>query len=376
MKNNANIIRLITGIILGGLIIVGSILLSQQIVSAKEKPQTQVNKTITKTYAQTVKNSEIPIIIEEKGSLEALHKVELYSEVQGVLKTASKLFKPGQTYANGEVIMEIDDAEFNAGLIAQKSILYNLIAQVMPDLNLDYPEVFDKWNQYLNQFDIHKKVTSLPEFDNDKEKFFINSKNIVSTYYNIKNLEERHKKYTLRVPFHSIVTEAMVYPGTLIRSGQKLGSIINPSQYELAVSVNESYKDYLMIGKSVVLYNLEKTQSWKGRIARIDATVNTTTQGIKVYIEVSGKGLKEGMYLSAELEGRSIEQGYEVSRKLLVNNSQIYIIEDQKLKLIPVDVEYFKSKTAIISNLVDGSQLLENPIPGAYEGMIVEVINH
>jgi multidrug efflux pump subunit AcrA (membrane-fusion protein) len=365
--------RTIIGIVLGSLLIYAAYAFAQKLIADKAKPKTKIEKQVNKVYTQKVVNTSIPITIQEKGSLEALRKVDLYSEVQGLLEEGNTLFKPGQTYKEGSIIFSIDDNEFRATLVAQKSVLYNLITQVMPDLKLDYPDVFQKWQDYLSAFDIQKTTPALPSFSNDKEKYFINSKNIVTTYYNIKNLEERHKKYIIRSPFYGIVTESLVNPGALVRPGQKLGTILSPAVYELPVSVNESYRDYIEIGKEVKLFNLDQTESWKGKIVRINATMNTVTQGIQIYIQVYGKGLKEGMFLEAHIEGNSIASGFEIPRKLLIENSKTYVVVDGKLKLEDVDIAFFKEKSAVITNLPEGATILQNPIPGAYEGMLVEL---
>jgi len=374
MKNNSNLWRTIIGFIIGALIILGAMKFAQKLINDKAKPKIKIEKQVNKVYTQTVENKEIPIVIQEKGSLKALRKVDLYSEVQGILKEGNRLFKPGQEYAKGSVIFSLDDREFQASLVAQKSVLYNLITQVMPDLKLDYTDVFGKWQTYLKGFDIKKETPELPSFSNDKEKFFINSKNIVTTYYNIKNLEERHKKYVIRSPFYGVVTEALVNPGALIRPGQKLGSILSPRLYELPISVNESYKDFIKVGKSVELKNLDHTQSWTGKIARVDASINTSTQGIQIYIEVNSNSLKEGMFLEANIEGKPMESAFEIPRKLLIENSKVFSVVDNKLELKDVDVAFFKEKTAVISNLEDGTVILQNLIPGAYVGMLVEKV--
>lgn len=372
MKNNSNLLRGIIGAVLGLILIFAAVKIAGKLVANKAKPKIKVEKQINKVYTQVVENKPIPITINEKGSLQALRKVELYSEVQGILKPNSRLFKPGQTYAKGSILFEIDDSEFRAGLIAQKSVLYNQITQVLPDLQLDYPEVFEKWKNYLSGFDIKESTPTLPEFTNDREKYFINSKSIVTTYYNIRNLEERLSKFTIRSPFYGIVTESLVNPGSLIRTGQKLGAILSPAVYELPLSVNESYEEYLKVGKKVTLHNLERTKSWEGKIARINAVVNSATQGIEIYVQVTGKDLKEGMFLEADISGEKISSGFEVSRKLLIENSKVFEVKENKLHLRDVEIAFFKEKSAIITNLPDSTVLLQNAIPGAYEGMLVE----
>ncbi len=49
----------------------------------------------------------------------------------------------------------------------------------------------------------------------EKENYFITGRGIVSSYYNLKNLEQRLSKYVISAPFSGILTEALVTEGTL-----------------------------------------------------------------------------------------------------------------------------------------------------------------
>ena len=42
----------------------------------------------------------------------------------------------------------------------------------MPDIRLDYPEQYEKWEQYLRDFDFDKPTPKLPAINSEKEKFF------------------------------------------------------------------------------------------------------------------------------------------------------------------------------------------------------------
>ena len=132
----------------------------------------------------------------------------------------------------------------------------------MPDIRLDYPIEFQKWEAYLTSFDINKTTPKLPVMNTDKEKYFISGRGINTAYYNVKNLEVKLGKYNLRAPFKGILTEALVTPGSLVRAGQKLGEFIDPSVYEMEVSVNAEFADLLKKGNSVKLNNLEKTKDY------------------------------------------------------------------------------------------------------------------
>ena len=359
--------------ILGGAILVGGIFGARALLNRAKKERPKPPKVVKTVFVSTVRNTTVPITIPANGNLRALRRVEIYAEVQGVLKNNSKLFKPGQLYRKGESILNLDAAEYYATVQSQKSNLYNLITAIMPDIRLDYPESYQKWQDYLNRFDINKGVPKLPEITSQQEKFFITGRNIITTYYSVKNLEERLAKYNIRAPFSGILTEALVTEGSLVRNGQKLGEFIDPSIYELEVSINKSFGNLLQIGEEVTLNNLEKTKSWVGKVSRINGRIDQATQTISAFIEVKGKDLKEGEYLEANLKARNEENAIAVSRKLLVDESQLYVVKDSILDLINVEPVYFSDKEVVLKGIPDGTQILSKTIPGAYAGMLVKI---
>ncbi|MBT8182065.1 MAG: HlyD family efflux transporter periplasmic adaptor subunit, partial [Eudoraea sp.] len=287
--------------ILGILIIIAAFYLAQQIGSSKTKPKAKVEKVVKTVFTQTVTNGTVPIIVPANGNLTAKRRVELFAEVQGVFKRGNKLFKEGQAYRVGETIIKIDASEYYASVQSSKSNLYNLITSIMPDLRLDYPEVFPKWQAYLTSFDLDRTTPPLPEMTTEKEKFFISGRGILTNYYNVKNQEQRLRKYQISAPFSGILTETLVTEGTLVRPGQKLGEFINTDIYELEVAISKSYSDLLKLNEKVELVNLERTKTYNGIVARINGNVDLATQTIKAFIEVSDPDLKEGMYLEANL---------------------------------------------------------------------------
>ena len=218
--------------ILGILIIIASFFLAKQIINSKSRPKAKVEKVVKTVFTETVTNGTVPIIVPANGNLRAKRRVELYAEVQGVFQKGNKLFKAGQTYNQGETIIKIDASEYYASVQSSKSNLYNLITSIMPDLRLDYPEVFPKWQAYLSGFDLDRTTPPLPEMTTEKEKFFISGRGILTNYYSVKNQEQRLKKYRISAPFKGILTEVLVTEGSLVRSGQKLGEFINTDIYE------------------------------------------------------------------------------------------------------------------------------------------------
>ncbi len=346
-------------------------------LSNREKQtRTQPDKIIQTVFVNEVRNQKTPIVIRESGRLAAKNKIEIFAEVQGVMEANGREFKPGVKYRKGETIVKIRSNDYTANLQAQKSNLINLITSILPDLRLDYPEAFQKWDTYVRNFDMDKPVPELPEAETDKEKFFITGRNIYSTYYNTKNMEITLSKYNLRAPFSGILTDAVVTPGTLVRQGQKLGEFIDPSVYELEVAVSKSHMSSLDIGKHVEVRDAENPgTTWDGTIVRINGRVDPNTQTVQVFIQVKGEGLREGMYLEAAMTGEEIDNSFEVNRNLLINERELYVVRDSVLTLAEIEPLFFYQKTAVVKGLKDGEVLVTRQVPGGYPGMKVQVSN-
>ncbi|MBT8256177.1 MAG: efflux RND transporter periplasmic adaptor subunit [Bacteroidia bacterium] len=359
--------------VLGLVIILLSVFLANKIIESNTRKRPVPNKVVKTVFVDTVSNGTVPINIKASGSLTAKRRLELYTEVQGILLGGKKLFKPGQTYRRGELLLRLDASEFYASVQSQRSNLYNQIAAIMPDIRLDYPESFDKWQNYLTAFDINKSLAPLPEFSSDKERYFINGRNITTSYYTIKNLEQRLSKFSITAPFDGILTEALVTEGTLVRSGQKLGEYIDTGVYELPVAVNKSYADMLAIGKKVTIRSLDDAREYEGVVSRINGNVDVSSQTIDAFIEVKDENLREGVYLEANLEAREETNAYVLSRALLQSETEIFSVRDTILELINVRPIYFTDKTVVVKGIPDGSIILKRPVPGAYEGMLVKI---
>ncbi|MBT8321218.1 MAG: HlyD family efflux transporter periplasmic adaptor subunit [Eudoraea sp.] len=359
--------------VLGVVIIVASVFVARQIVSSKTQYKPQVQKVIKTVFTDVVSNGTVPIIVPANGNLMAKTRVELFAEVQGVFRGRSKLFRPGQEYRKGETIIRIDAAEYYASVQSAKSNLLNLITSVMPDLRLDYPELYPKWQAYLGKFDLDRVTPMLPEMTTEKEKFFITGRGILTSYYNVKNMEQRLAKYTISAPFSGVLTEALVTEGTLVRSGQKLGEFIRTDVYELEVAVSKTYSDLLNVGEVVDLVNLERTKNYQGKVTRINGRIDQASQTINAYIEVSNPDLKEGMYLEANLNAKEEKEAIEIDRKLLLENNQIFVVRDSLLDLMDVKPVYFSDRKVVLKDVPDGTTIITQPVVGAYAGMLVKV---
>lgn len=359
--------------ILGLLLIAGAYFASNVIVSSNQRVRPKPKKVIKTVFVDTVKNGVVPIEISANGNLVSQRRLELFSEVQGILQKGSKLFKPGQAYRSGETLLRLNSAEYYATVQSQKSALYNQITAIMPDLRLDYPAAYPKWQAYINSFDVDKTTPKLPEMTSEKERYFISGRNILTSYYNVKNLEQRLGKFRISAPFTGILTQTLVTEGTLVRPGQKLGEFIDTSVYELEVAISKTYADLLKVGSEVTLATLDKTKTYTGKVARVNGNIDQASQTINAYIEVRSSDLREGVYLEAILQAKEEKEAISIARSLLQSENKLFVVRDSILDVIDVRPVYFSEKEVVVKGIPEGTTIVSKPVPGAYAGMLVKV---
>lgn len=368
-------------IVLALLVLVFAIIASQflgkktkakETVAKNKTTNTKENK-IREVSVRIANNTTITAPIAMTGKLIAPDKVEIFAEVQGKLLTGHTRFKEGNFFRQGALLIHIDDEEAHFNLLSQKSTLLNAITQMMPDMKLDYPEAYVRWQKYLNEFDVSKPLQKLPEPVTEKDKYYVITRTIFNQYYTIKGLETRLQKYLIYAPFSGVVSESNINPGTLVRPGQKLGEFINSRTFELEASVSLKDIDFLKLNDKVALYSEDIKGKWLGSIQRISDKMDAKTQTVKVFIEVNGKQLREGMFLKGTVEANQIKNAISVPRKLLIEGSEIFTVHQGKLLQTPVKIVRYAGNNAIVQGIENNTKLLNEASAEFYQGMKVKI---
>ena len=355
-------------------IIALGLFIKQSFADMKEPPKEDPPKsTIVPVQVRAIENKPQVATISFSGRLMSQRKIDVFSEVNGRLISSSKPFKDGTAFKKGEVLLKLDDSDTRYNIVASRSNFQSTLTSLMPDLKIDYEAGFDKWKNYLAKFDPTQSIEDLPEVTDDKERNFLVAKKIYNLYYSIKSQEAQLAKFTVIASFDGIISEANVNPNSIIRAGQRVGVFVDPSNYELEAGISVADIGKVAIGNEAILSSDEIQGSWTGKISRISEIVDAGTQTVKTYISVSGERLYEGVYLNGVIEGIALDSAASLPRYLVVNKSQVYSIENDKLKLRDVEVIHQSKDVMVVKGLADGSIIVNQVVPGAYDGMEIEI---
>lgn len=346
--------------------------------SMKTTPESKPRED-TKLFvrAQQVNYETNSAVISATGRLSSQEEVDLTSEVQGQILQGSVVLKEGTTFRKGDLLVRIFDEEVRNNLKASKSRFMNGIASILPDIRIDYPESYTKYEIFFSSIKIDKPLPELPGLDSEKEKVFLASRNILNDYYSIKSAEVRVERYKLYAPFDGTFTNVFMEVGSVANMGSRIASMIRLDKLELSVPVETNDIYWIEVGDKVTATTQDGIHSWEGVVARKSGYVDPGTQSITVFVNLKpspGNPLYQGQYLRATFSNKTIENSIEIPRNAIFDKNKVYIVENNMLAVREIHVHKLTSTSAILSGLETECWVVTEPLINVSEGVNAEIL--
>jgi multidrug efflux pump subunit AcrA (membrane-fusion protein) len=359
-------------------VLVSSYFIMEYLSSMKTTPESKPRQD-TKLYvrAQEVNYETNSAVISAMGRLSSQEEVDLTSEVQGEILQGSVVLREGSTFSKGQLLVRIFDEEVRNNLKASKSRFMNGIASILPDIRIDFPESYSKYEAFFSSIKIDEPLPELPGLDSEKEKVFLASRNILNDYYSIKSAEVRVGRYKMYAPFDGTFTNVFMEVGSIANMGSRIASMIRTDKLELSVPVEAQDIYWIKVGDKVTVTTEDGLHSWQGEVARKSGYVDPGTQSINVFVNVKpkkGSPLYQGQYLRATFSNKTIENSIEIPRNAIFDKNKVYIVEDDLLAVREVNIHKTTSKTVILSGLETGKWVVTEPLINVSEGTSAEIL--
>ena len=368
-------------IIISGIVIIVIAFLSMLWLSSlKEEPRKVPPKeTVRYVKVEPVKYGDHTTSISAKGRVYSYAEVILSAEVTGKILSGSIPFKEGQSFNKGDLLIKIYDREASLSLKAQKSGFLNNLANILPDLKIDYESNYSQWYRFFESINIEKDLPDLPEIKSTKEKVFLSSRNILSTYYNIKRAESNFSKHNIYAPFNGSITEVNVEVGGIAGLGTRMGSIINTKDLELEVPLDIQDAKWVKIGDRVRITDEDGKVYNNGIIKRISGDLDIQFQSISVFIEIKNRSdnpIYKGQYLTAVFENVEVKEAMEIPRNAVFNNNNAFMIKNGLLKKEILSIVRLNEKTLFFNGINTGDAIIVEPLINVTEGTRVMPLNN
>ncbi|HEY3370903.1 MAG TPA: efflux RND transporter periplasmic adaptor subunit [Prolixibacteraceae bacterium] len=235
-----------------------------------------------------IKPGSIEKVINTTGTLNATKKTVLNTEMTGkyrlmVNPRTRRPFALGDVVENGQVVVQLEDAEYVNGIGFDSK-----------KLNLEISEQNMKKQQSLFE---KGGVTQL------------DYRNSEVNYTNAKDAFERANlqlaKLNVRAPFKGVVTDLpAITNGTQVSTGTPVVSLMDYSTMTVEVSLPEKYISDVKIDQPVRIMNYTlPNDTLPGIVKELSPAISTETRTFKGVIEVANPSLKlrPGMFAKADI---------------------------------------------------------------------------
>jgi hypothetical protein len=348
-------------LIIFGFFLIISALIYFRLNSAKkiEKPSKKEKKSVVYVPIKLVKNILQEFKMSSYGQITPSIDLDMSFEVQGKLEYGKRVLKPGMNFSKGELLYKVNNEEAYYTLVARKSQFASQILNLLPDLELDFPNEKNKWNQFLDKITNVDLLPNFPNFNSQKEKMFFTARGIMAEYYNIKGVETRMQKYFYIAPFSGTIAEVYAEPGSMAGPGVRIAKLVKTGDYEVKVPISIKNLEFFKKETSASFYDSENKLIGTGKINRISDIINQKTQSVDVYYSMKSQGnqIYNGMFLTVSISKLSEEENVTIPR-ISLNENQVQILENGKILEKKITVLGSKPDSIYVSGLKNGTTVI------------------
>jgi len=378
------------GIIFGAIAIVFAL---KALKPKTEKEETAKAPLVVRT-AEAVHKEQV-VFSTFQGEVRAKTDIELVTQVTGKVMSVSDKFIEGGAFKAGETLLQIDDSDY---IVALKSAQASVAsAQVDLDVELataatnkrEWLELQGKPIEEANPLRLNK-----PQIDRANARLDAAKAELAAARLN-------YNRTKISAPFDGRIMSKSAELGQFMSRGASIGRVFATETMEvripmtdvqiseLGLSLGYSSQSSATDGLPATVTTLfgSEQRVWQGFVKSVDASVDSTTRLLFATVVVDkpfeqqadqSVPLVPGLFVDVQLSSPNKLSGLEVPRTALRNGNQVYVYEDDKLRLKQVRTVYTSREMVILSEderseLVLGDSVITSPVPGAYEGMPVKL---
>jgi len=340
--------NIITRIFILILIVFCALFVAKKMVDSKEDPKSQKPPTVV-PQVDTLEISKANYRPEVKsyGNVQSYFETTLTPQVTGRIMSVSPSFRVGQKVSEGEILATIDETDYQAALATQKA---NLILQQskLAEEEIRSRQAAEDWKAS------GRNLTSASDFVLRVPQLAAAKANIDSVKAAISKAEADIRRTKIKAPYNAIVTERTASLGNFATVQSSLGKLVATEKAEVRIPLTVEQIERIQFdeeqGKKTELTLTSPSNpqvKWQAELTQMEPTVNQQNQvryaigTINKPYESKSNPLPVGSFVNVLIPAKEIKNAYKVPESALVNDSYLWIIDenDQLLKVDAVRIQ-------------------------------------
>jgi RND family efflux transporter MFP subunit len=365
------------------ILVVMGLVAYQQSKNAERKPETEKAVLVDTIEARV---TSLNFTVDSQGTVRPRTETTLVSEVSGKIVSVAPEFVAGGFFRKGDVLLQIDPSDYQAGLKRAEAALASRKAK-LADETARSEQALKDWKNMGKQGEPSELGMRKPQMADAKA-------NVSAAEADVQKARRDLERTRITVPYDGLVRQKAVDIGQYVSPGTRLGITFAIDSAEVRLPLTYSDLDYLELPSETEVQNKDKsfppvtlstkrsgrTSQWQARIIRTEGVVDETSRVIYAVAQVIdpygvlGKShqqeLKIGTFVNAEIQGLPANDVVVLPRFVLRPDNTILIAnDDNELEILPVTVLRAEPKKVYLSQGVPGgarvvTTILDAPVPG------------
>ena len=331
-----------------------------------------------------VSKQTVRMTVTAYGEVKAKAISNLVAEVDGKIVSISPSMVSGGFFSKGDVLVEIEQTEYQAALERAKAGL------AAANSELTNAEV---QNTRVEELSIKQSVSE-SQRDNMRNRLRLAQASVRSAEAELALAQLNLGRTRFEAPFRGRVRDENVDVGQYVKRGETLASLYSIDAAEVRLPVRDDELAFLSVslGSSgdgwrsfpKVLLKAEflgAPRSWEARVVRTDGELDSQTRLVNLIAEVeapydqadSQPPLTVGQFVEAEIFGEQLDEILVLPRTAIQHGDAIYRVNDRhELEFHRVQVVRMQGDIAYVrTDLEEGAQICLNAMGDLAEGQKV-----
>ncbi|WP_286267249.1 efflux RND transporter periplasmic adaptor subunit [Thalassotalea atypica] len=338
--------------------------------STKFKPSSAPQLSVE---VQTLKSQNLPLKIASYGTVKPRTQSNVFPQVSGQITNISVNFREGGFFEKGEVLIQLDDRDYQAEIEIAKANLFNA-KQALSEEEARVEQAQQDWIRLGNK-------KSAPDLVLRKPQLLAAKANVFSADAGLVKAKLALERTQIIAPFTGRILSKEVDIGQVVSSGTKLAEIYAVDYVEIRLPIKNKDLAFLNLPESsrynqaqgtvlpkVAIYSdLIDRQTWLGTIVRTEGAFDANSQQLFVVAQiddpygrnnVNALPIKIGQYVTAEITGKIVDDALIIPNKAIYQGSYVYLVENGRLLRKDIDIAWQSDEFALISNGLKASDKL------------------
>lgn len=326
------------------LIVVAFFIVTQIIIAMNKKPEEKRRPfNPLAVLAEIAVRDDVQLMVQTQGEARPQIEIDLVPEVGGKIISVSPKFLEGGVFKKDDVLIQIDRRDYETAVIRAEAAVARA-QQVLLREQAEAEIALKDWED----LGLGKEPSDLTL---RKPQLAEAQAGLQSAQADLRNAKIQLSRTSVRAPFDGRVRSKSSDLGQFVSPGSRLGRIFsaNVTEVRLPLTDNDLSKVNLPIGfvadsraeapeveLSAVIGGIRQT--WKGKIMRTDSVYDTQTRALFAIAEVydpygdgasnNGVPLAPGLFVDAEIKGKSFEKMIVLPRDGLRPENKVYVAKE------------------------------------------------